>query len=69
MVKVKVKAKVKVPRACYDGIRGSGVTDPFIFNFGILCADWSASRASRFNLGEKDAGTHRIGAAMDTSEE
>ena len=69
VVKVKVQAEVTLPRACHDGIRASGVTDPFILNFGILCAEWSASRAGRFNLGEKDAGTHRIGAAMDTSEE
>lgn len=59
-LKVKVKGKVTLPRACYDGIRGSGVTDPFILNFGTLCAEWSASRAGRFKLGEKDAGTNRI---------
>jgi hypothetical protein len=69
VVKVKVKAKVTLPRACYDGIRGRGVTEPFILNFGTLCAEWSASRAGRFNLKEKDASTHRKGAAMDTSEE
>jgi hypothetical protein len=49
---VKVKAKVTLPHASYDGIRGSGVTDPFILNFGTLCAEWSASRAGRFNLEE-----------------
>lgn len=69
MVKVKVKAKVTLPRVCYEGIRGSGVTGPFILNFGTLCAEWSASRSGRFNLGGKDAGKRRIGAAMDTSEE
>jgi len=37
VVKVKVQAKVTLPRVIYDGIRGTGVTDPFILNFGT-CA-------------------------------